>query len=71
MRAVLIALVLGGLAGAEEAPRCDRSAIRWEFPDSFEAARQRAADENRILLIKGVSFGIDDEGARCATKGRW
>ena len=23
------------------------------------------------LLIKGVSFGIDHEGARCATKGKW
>jgi hypothetical protein len=61
-----LALLL--LAGASMADECS---IRWHFPHQFEEARARAKAENRILLIKGVSFGIDEEGATCATKGRW
>ena len=46
-------------------------AIHWHLPGKFEAARERARRENRLLLIKGISFGIDEAGAKCATKGRW
>ena len=70
MRWMLTVCLLSGPVLAGEVD-CDRSAIRWELPDAFETARKRAADGNRILLIKGVSFGIDDVGATCATKGRW
>ena len=60
--------VLVLLAGAAVADECS---IKWLFPHQFEEARARSRAENRILLIKGVSFGIDEEGACCATKGRW
>jgi len=46
-------------------------AIRWHLPGEFMEARDRARRENRLLLIKGISFGIDEAGAKCATKGKW
>ena len=52
-------------------PACDRSAIHWVLPGHFDDAVARAKEEKRILIIKGVSFGIDAEGAKCATKGHW
>lgn len=45
--------------------------IVWTHPGDFEKARERARTENRILIIKGIAFGVDEEGARCATKGDW
>ena len=65
MRTILALTVLAGAALADE------GSIRWHFPHQFEEARARAKAENRILVIKGVSFGIDTEGATCATKGKW
>lgn len=65
----LIVIVLA-TAGAT-AQNCDPTAIRWHLPGTFEEAWKRAKAENRMLLIKGISFGIDDAGASCATKGRW
>jgi hypothetical protein len=61
----LLSLVL--LSAAASAGEC----IRWHFPHQFEEARARARDGRRILLVKGISFGIDTEGATCSTKGRW
>lgn len=49
----------------------DANNIRWELPAAFETARTRAKDEHRLLLIKGVSFNIDEAGATCPTKGTW
>ena len=71
MRWMLLVFLLNAPTLAGDEARCDTSAIRWELPNSFAKARARAAEENRILLIKGVSFGIDHEGAKCATKGMW
>jgi hypothetical protein len=65
MRSLPVLALLAAAAFADEA------AIRWHFPHQFEEARARAQAENRILVIKGVSFGIDEEGAVCATKGKW
>ncbi len=45
--------------------------IDWVLPGEFDAALARARREGKLLLIKGVSFGIDDAGAKCATKGKW
>jgi hypothetical protein len=50
---------------------CDRTAIAWMLPGDFEQALARAQKEQRILVIKGISFGVDDAGAKCATKGVW
>ncbi len=49
----------------------DRAAIQWKLPHQFSDALKEAKSKNRILLIKGVSFGIDDAGAKCATDGMW
>lgn len=65
MRPLLALALLAGTALADEC------SIRWHFPHQFEEARARATAEKRILIIKGVSFGIDTEGAACATKGKW
>jgi hypothetical protein len=65
MRTVFAFAILAGTALADEC------SIRWHFPHQFEEALARSKAENRILIIKGVSFGIDEEGATCATKGKW
>ncbi len=76
--AVVIPTVLIGLvAGAARAQQpdtdlgCDRSAIRWFIPGQFQDAREQARKEKRLLIIKGISFGVDTAGAKCATKGKW
>ncbi|MFY9344721.1 MAG: hypothetical protein WAT39_19675 [Planctomycetota bacterium] len=52
-------------------PPCDRNTIQWVLPGDFRQALARANREQRMLVIKGISFGVDTEGARCATKGVW
>jgi hypothetical protein len=49
----------------------DRSAVRWHVPGEFEAARKEAEKEKRLLLVKGIAFGVDEAGAKSATKGCW
>jgi hypothetical protein len=70
----LAALLAAGPAlAADPKPKAcqDTTAIDWFFPGDFEAARSAAEKSNRILLIKGIAFGVDAEGAKCATKGCW
>jgi hypothetical protein len=66
-----LALALAAPAAQDPAPTHDAAAIRWVLPDAFDEALRRAHVEERLVLVKGVSFGIDDAGARCATKGKW
>ena len=60
---------------AEVAPAqtysCVTDNIDWVLPADFDKALARSKSEQRLLLIKGVSFGIDAAGAGCATKGKW
>jgi hypothetical protein len=49
----------------------DTNNINWYIPERFEEARQAADSQKRILMIKGIAFGIDAVGAKCATKGCW
>jgi hypothetical protein len=67
------ALVLACSATAVHAQdaACDRTAIEWVLPGNFPQALARAQKEQRIVVIKGISFGVDGAGARCATKGVW
>ena len=68
------ALAEPNTAAAEElspAERRARAAINWRLPHEFATALSDAKEQTRILVIKGVSFGIDDAGAQCATKGKW
>ena len=52
-------------------PVCVTDNIDWLLPADFAKALARSKAEHRLLLIKGVSFGIDVAGAACATKGKW
>ena len=67
----LAALLAAGPAVAADKACQDTSAIDWHLPGDFAAARAAADKANRILLIKGIAFGVDAEGAKCATKGCW
>ena len=85
MNALRISLLLSlplsasfaGLAVADDPPRlqaehgCDTTNIRWVLPADFKTALERSKSERRLLLIKGVSFNVDEAGATCATKGTW
>jgi hypothetical protein len=80
LAAIPTALLLGVFAAASPAQEaqdqqpelgCDPSAIQWFIPGQFEEALARAKEEKRLLIIKGISFGVDDVGAKCATKGKW
>jgi len=69
-----VALALSGIARnawAQGDCPCDRTAIDWVLPGDFPKALARAKSEQRIVVIKGISFGVDTEGAKCATKGVW
>ena len=61
------------MAGDDVAPADQRAraAVRWKLPHEFGEALTAAKAEKRLLIIKGVSFGIDHAGAQCATKGKW
>lgn len=59
------------LPAQDAAVPCDRTAIAWVLPGNFPAALARAKAESRILVVKGISFGVDVAGAKCATKGVW
>ena len=54
-----------------ETPAGDTRVIDFYLPDRFDEALEASRDQGRSLLIKGVAFGIDEEGATCATKGHW
>lgn len=66
-----LALTAAPAAQDEAPPAYDATAIQWVLPDAFDEALRRARVEERLVLIKGVSFGIDEAGAQCATKGKW
>jgi hypothetical protein len=72
MRSALVMCFLSATVAAQDgAAACDRSAIAWVLPGEFPRALARAQAEQRILVVKGISFGVDGAGAKCATKGVW
>ena len=58
-------------SGIATLPQGDTEVVAFHLPGQFAAAVDRAMEEERLLLVKGVAFGVDEEGARCATKGKW
>ncbi len=46
-------------------------AIDWVIPGEFKNALDQSKQQERILLIRGLGFGLDELGATCATKGCW
>ena len=65
------AALLVPLVGQQHDRACNTDNIDWVLPGHFQEAVSRGKSEQRLILIKGVSFGIDVAGARCATKGKW
>ena len=74
------ALIVPSLAGQEDTlvpnlgagPRCGSSTIARTFtPGAFQEALDLARAESRMLLVKGVAFGMDELGASAPTKGHW
>lgn len=59
------------LAAAVFCLQGDPSKIEWTTPGHFKKAFERCGQEGRLLVLKGISFGVDAEGAVCATKGDW
>ena len=56
----------------EEWGDCQQTqSIEWFRPGSLSAALDRCRETGRILMIKGVSFGIDEVGLEHPTKGTW
>ena len=46
-------------------------AIDWFVPGNFDNAHAKAKEQNRMLLVRALGFGLDELGASCATKGCW
>lgn len=71
--ALAAALLAGGprQMQADEKPLGDTSEVHWVYPGDFDAALARCREEKRLLIFKTVMFGVDEEGATCATKGKW
>ncbi len=65
------ALAQGRSAGRPKRRSGDTEVIEFVLPGRFKEAVARAKKLNRPLVIKGVAFGIDRQGATCATKGHW
>lgn len=55
----------------EKQPPCNAEAIDWVLPGDFEEALEKSREKSRLLLIKGLGFGLDELGAQCATQGCW
>ncbi len=72
MRPALILLVAAGAVWAQgSSGRGDSEVVEFILPGQFDKAKAKAKKENRLILIKGVGFGVDKTGASCATKGKW
>ena len=55
-----------------KSPACENTlAINWVLPGHFDDALKQANAQQRLIMIKGIAFGIDELGATCATKGCW
>ena len=67
----ILAIPFSAFAEDKASDCTDKTAVSWYFPGDFEAARKAAEQQNRILMIKGIAFGVDEAGAKCATKGCW
>lgn len=69
---VLIVLGLATVHADDTTKSCENTlAINWVLPGHFADALKQANEQQRLIMIKGIAFGIDDAGATCATKGCW
>ncbi|MGE3851452.1 MAG: hypothetical protein AB7K09_06910 [Planctomycetota bacterium] len=69
---LLLWLLAPAFAQPAPAPHAgDTNVVNFVLPGHFADALAAAKQQNRCLMIKGVAFGVDAEGAVCATKGHW
>lgn len=68
-------LLLAGTSHAQDDSQTkidlNSQSIQWFVPGKFEDAMEKSRQQERILLMRGLGFGLDEEGASCATKGCW
>ncbi len=68
----LLLVLLATIHADDPAKPCENTlAINWVLPGHFADALKQANVQQRLIMIKGIAFGIDDVGATCATKGCW
>jgi len=67
--AALIATLVGLLVPQDLPGPGDKSRIDFFYAGRFKEAMKKAAAENRMLLVKGVSVILDDEAARDVKRG--
>lgn len=72
LRLSALALALAGsLTGPASAQAQAPPELGWVLPGAFDSATERAATERRMLLVIGISYGIDEVGARDPNGGKW
>ena len=70
MRSAGLFVTLMALAAPQEpAGPGDKSRIDFFYAGQFKEAKKRAAEQNRMLLVKGVSVILDQEAARDVKRG--
>lgn len=69
MRSVLLIATLLATAVQDPDGPGDRSRIEFFYAGRFKEALKRAADQNRMLLVKGVSVILDEDAAGDIKRG--
>ncbi|HEY3226632.1 MAG TPA: hypothetical protein VGK61_06550 [Planctomycetota bacterium] len=69
MRSALLAVALLAVGPQEPDGPGDRSRIEFFYAGQFKEALRKAADEHRMLLVKGVSVILDEDAARDVKRG--
>ena len=67
MRTIAVAVLL--LIPQDSAGPGDTSHIDFFYAGHFKEALKKAADENRMLLVKGVSVILDEDAAGDIKRG--
>ena len=73
LRWAMILLLAAPLAAQDKFSRKkgDAEVVNFFLPGQFDKVKAEAKKLDRLILIKGVAFGVDKIGATCATKGKW
>ncbi|HTF56433.1 MAG TPA: hypothetical protein VK661_04135 [Planctomycetota bacterium] len=69
MRSLLLGVALLAVAFQDPDSPGDRSRIEFFYAGQFKEALKKATDQNRMLLIKGVSVILDEDAATDIKRG--
>ena len=69
MRSVLLIAAFLGVTLQDPAGPGDSSRIEFFYAGRFKEALKKASDENRMLLVKGVSVILDEDAAGDIKRG--